>query len=414
MKVYFSGISGTGIGPLAELAYDAGYVVCGSDLNRGMIAEEIDKRDISTYYGEQDGNFLRQKYDEGKIDWFVYTSALPEDHAELLLAQELGIHTSKRDEFLAKFIEDKDLKLIAIAGTHGKTTTTALLIYACKKLGIPTSYLIGTTLGWDESGRYAADSKYFIYEADEYDRNFLAFHPYITAITRVDYDHPDIYPTIGDYQGAFAQFEAQSIYVVKNTTTDERFTLVGELRRRDASIVLQILQHLRKVDENIDFSDEEAIAVLNDFPGVGRRFERIAEGIYSDYGHHPNEIKATVEMAKELCDRDNYTGLAILYQPHQNTRQHKVRDGYIDAFIGADKVFWAPTYLTREDPKLEILTPKMLISNMRNADIAEAVDLDEKLVEKITRLRKQGWLILLLTAGPADTWLRENFANITL
>ena len=150
---------------------------------------------------------------------------------------------------------------------------------------------------------------------------------------------------------------------------------------------------------------------MNDFPGAGRRFERIAEGVYSDYGHHPNEIKATVEMAKELRDRDNYTGLAVIYQPHQNTRQHKVRDGYLDAFNGADKVFWLPTYLTREDPNLEILTPENLISNLRNPEIAEPAELNDDLASKILQLKKQGWLILLLTAGPADGWLRKNFGD---
>ena len=233
----------------------------------------------------------------------------------------------------------------------------------------------------------------------------------MAAITCVDYDHPDIYPTLGDYQGAFAQFEAQSQYVVKNTTINEKFTLVGELRRRDASIALEVLQYLRSVDDEINCSDEEIIAVLNDFPGAGRRFERIAEGVYSDYGHHPNEIKATVEMAKELRDRDNYTGLAVIYQPHQNTRQHKVRDGYLDAFNGADKVFWLPTYLTREDPNLEILTPENLISNLRNPEIAEPAELNDDLASKILQLKKQGWLILLLTAGPADGWLRKNFGD---
>lgn len=409
MKVYFSGISGTGIGPLAELACAAGYDVCGSDLQPGAIAEEIKERNIPAFYGVQDGVFLRDKHNESPIDWFVYTSALPTDHAELLTAKELGIHCSKRDEFIARFIEDKNLKMLAIAGTHGKTTTTALMIWAFKRLGIPVSYLIGTTLGWGRGGEYDENAKYFIYEADEYDRNFLAYHPYVAAITCIDYDHPDIYPTIGDYQGAFTQFESQSQYVVKNTTTDERLTLVGELRRRDASIALSVIQYLRENDGTINCSDEEIIAALDSFPGAGRRFEEISVGIYSDYGHHPNEIKATVEMAKELKERDAFTGLAIIYQPHQNTRQHKVRDGYSDAFLGADKVFWLPTYLTREDPELPVLAPEDLISNMKNPNIAEPAILDDELTSKITQLRKQNWLILLLTAGPADTWLRNNF-----
>ena len=403
MRVYFSGISGTGIGPLAELAKDAGYTVMGSDLMRGAIADEIDARGIDTFYGQQDGAFLRKKYNEKPIDWFVYTSALPQDHPELTLAKELGIKISKRDEFLANFVKEQNLKMIAIAGTHGKTTTTAIMIWTMRKLGLPISFAVGTTLGWAPGAYYSNDAKYFIYEADEYDRNFLAYHPYMAVLTEVDYDHPDIYPTREDYLAAFSQFESQSENVVKNTTIDERITLVGELRRKDASAVLAVVKQLCDVDE------QTIIDIINEFPGAGRRFERIFDGVYSDYGHHPAEIKATVEMAAELKERDNYKGLAIIYQPHQNVRQHEVFNDYHDAFIGADKLFWLPTYLTREDPNLEILTPEFLIEKLDNKEIAVAAKPDTELAEKIRQLQADGWLILLMTAGPADTWLRNIF-----
>ncbi len=406
MKVYFSGISGTGIGPLAELAQDAGYEICGSDLHRGAIADEMDARGVIVSYGAQDGSFLQKCHGEGKIDWFVYTSALPKDHAELKLAQELGIHCSKRDEFLAELVREKNLKMIAVAGTHGKTTTTSMLVWAFEQLNVPISYLVGTTLPWGNGGRFDNASEFFIYEADEYDRNFLAYHPYIAAITSVDYDHMDIYPTVEDYRAAFEQFESQSEIVVKNTTVSEEITLVGELRRIDASIALEVVMKACP-----DIEREKVIEALNNFPGTGRRFEKIVDGVYSDYGHHPVEIKATLEMAKELKERDGYKGVAAVYQPHQNVRQYEVRDLYKDAFLGADKVFWLPTYLVREDPNLAVLAPQELFSALDNAEIAEEAAADDTLAQKLRQLHDEGWIIILLTAGPADGWLRDVFAN---
>ena len=403
MKVYFSGISGTGIGPLAEFAQDAGFEVCGSDLHAGAISDELSARNIDVFYGDQDGSFLQKKIDEDGVDWFVYTSALPKDHPELKLAQNMRIKCSKRDEFIAELVEQKNLKMIAVAGTHGKTTTTAMLIWTFLQMDIPVSYLVGTTLGWAKSGIYDSKSEYFIYEADEYDRNFLAYHPYFSVITVVDYDHPDIYPTQEDYNAAFAQFESQSENVVKNTTLDERIDLVGELRRKDGSAALEALRMVS------GFSDDMLINALNRFPGVGRRFEEICTGVYSDYGHHPEEIRATIKMALELKERNNYDGLAVIYQPHQNTRQHKVRELYKDVFIGADKIYWLPTYLTREDPKLKILEPHEIYGFLDNATAVEEARADEKLAEKLHELHDKNWLIVLLTAGPADSWLREIF-----
>ena len=406
MNVYFSGISGTGIGPLAELAQDAGYSVFGSDLAPGAISAALEERKINVSYGEQSGDFLQKVIEENGIDWFVYTSALPEDNAELKLARESGIKCTKRDEFLADLVDRKGLKMIAVAGTHGKTTTTAMIIWALKQLGIPASYLVGTTLSWDDSGKYQPESQYFIYEADEYDRNFLMYHPYISAITCIDYDHPDIYPTVEDYRNAFDQFMSQSKIVVKDTTVNSRIILVGGLRRQDASIALEVIE---RIAPELDF--QKIIDILNDFPGAGRRFERIVHGVFSDYAHHPNEIASTVKMAIELKERDNYAGLAVIYQPHQNTRQYEVRSGYKNAFVGADKIFWLPTYLTRENPDLAVLSPEELIEETATQNQTEVVDLDDSLAETIHQLHDQNWLIILMTAGPADGWLRKQFPS---
>ena len=404
-KIYFSGINGVGISPLAELAQDMGVEVCGSDMRRGELAPELEKRGIEVYYGKQDGEFLKKKIAEG-VEWFVYTSALTQDHPELIAAREAGIRVSKRDEWLNEFLDKNNLKMLAVAGTHGKTTTTSMLIWVFHELGMPLNYAVGTSLPWAGRSNYDPRSEYFAYECDEFDRNFLAFHPYVASIVSVDYDHADIYPTVEDYQAAFAQFESQSDIVVKNTTIDERITLPGELRRKDASVVLETMRHL------CDEPDEKIIEILNRFPGAERRFEEVSKNVFTDYGHHPEEIKATVEMAKEMRNRGNFKGVAMVYEPLQNRRQYQVRDNYGDVFAGIDKLFWVPTFQLREDPNQPVLTPEDLIPYMNNPEIAEPAELNDELSQKLHQLRDDGWMILMEAGGATgDEWLRKEFSN---
>jgi UDP-N-acetylmuramate--alanine ligase len=404
-KIYFSGINGVGISPLAEIAQDMGEEVCGSDMRRGELAPELEKRGIEVQYGPQDGEFLKQKIAEG-VDWFVYTSALRPDHPELLAAKAAGIRVSKRDEWLNEFLDKYNLKMLAVAGTHGKTTTTSMLIWVFHELGMPLNYAVGTSLPWAGRSNFDPNSQYFAYECDEFDRNFLAFHPYIAAIVSVDYDHADIYPTVDDYRAAFAQFESQSEIVVKNTTIDERITLPGELRRKDASVVLNVMRHL------CDASDEQIIEILNRFPGAERRFEEVSKNVFTDYGHHPQEIKATVQMAAELRDRGNYKGFAMVYEPLQNRRQYECRKDYGDVFIGVDKLFWVPSFLLREDPNQPVLTPNDLIPYMNNPEIAEAAELNDELSQKLHQLREDGWMILMEAGGATgDEWIRREFKD---
>ncbi|MBR3322246.1 hypothetical protein IKG05_01235 [Candidatus Saccharibacteria bacterium] len=135
------------------------------------------------------------------------------------------------------------------------------------------------------------------------------------------------------------------------------------------------------------------------------------EGVYTDYAHHPEEIAATVEMAREEAKMMGRRGVVVLYQPHQNVRQHEVREGYREAFIGADKVLWLPTYLTREDPELAVLTPEELTSGLANKEVAETVELSDELADRLRGYVKEGYLVILMTAGPADGWLRDKLAS---
>ena len=404
MKIYISGISGKGMGPLALMASDAGFEVIGSDLVAdGDIMPELLKRGIKIHIGEQDGEFLRS---QDGIDWFVHTSALKPNNPELVAAHELGIRVSKRDELIAFLIEKLNLKMIAVAGTHGKTTTTAVLIYAFDRLGVPASHIVGSTLSFAPAGKYTPGDEFFIYEADEFDRNFLNFHPYISLIPSETYDHADIYPTREDYHNAFEQFRSQSQTVVEGGEADPRITLVGESRRFDATLALRAIMRLHP-----EFDEERVIRIINDFPGVARRFEKIATNVYSDYAHHPEEVETVISIANEEAERLGLKGVVVAYQPLQNMRQHEVRHQYKKTFLGANKLFWLPTFLTREKPGFEILTPEDLIAEIENPEIAEPADFNNELAEKLLAYKKDGYLILMILTGETDDWARQNLKD---
>jgi UDP-N-acetylmuramate--alanine ligase len=407
MRIYFSGIGGVGIGPLARIARDAGYDVLGSDSTESLITKELESSGISISY-------LKEAHLNAPIDWFVHTAALSNDHPELVIARELGIKTSKRDELLAHIIDEKDLKLIAVTGTHGKTTTTGMLVWTLKQLGIPVSYSIGTTLSWGPSGHYDPASEYFVYECDEFDRNFLHFSPHLSLITSIEYDHPDTYPTEGEYQSAFRQFIHESDMVVLwqkdadyiksrypnawSMQNDEvlKITLAGEHNRRNGTLVLKALERLT-IGENLDNR-----RWLEQFPGTDRRFEKLGNNLYSDYGHTPTEIKATLQLARELSDH-----VILIYQPHQNIRQHEIREQYTDEiFEDADEVYWLPTYLSREDPNLAILTPAELTTRLTATSVQQS-ELDDQLWDSITQQRENGKLVLAMGAGSIDSWIRS-------
>lgn len=413
MNIYFSGIGGVGIGPLAEIAIDAGYNVQGSDRTESPLTTVLSDRGVPISF-DQDGSFLRACHELTPIDWFVHTAALPKDHPELLAAKALGIRTAKRDELIAHIIQEKGLKLIAVSGTHGKTTTTGMMVWFMKQLDIPVSYSVGTTLSFGPSGAFDPASEYFVYECDEFDRNFLHFHPFLSLLTSVDYDHPDVYPTREDYSAAFRQFISQSDMTImwhadnsEVKATAENGWILGDdevmdvrlpgaHNRRNATLVAKAAEFLK-------FGEADRVrTILDAFPGTNRRFEKLDDNLYSDYGHHPVEIAATLQLARELSAR-----IMLVYQPHQNVRQHEIRDQYTDCFELAELVYWLPTYLSREDPTLPILTPEELTKNVTNKTAIRYAELDDQLWDAIDQARSQGMLVLGMGAGTIDGWLRE-------
>lgn len=437
MRLYFSGIGGAGLGPLAHLALDAGYEVTGSDIAEGLFIEELRGRGVDVFIGEQSVAEITKNYEQTPFDWLVVTSALPSTHPHIVFAAQKGIRVSKRHEVINEIIEAKQLKLISIAGTHGKTTTTAMMVWTFKELGVPVSYSIGSNISFGRAAEYNEGSEYFIYEADEFDRNFLHFASYGAIIPSLSYDHPDTYTTQDEYYKAFADFIAQTAQTVvcwkpdyhklinflpmksfvskpkpfiadadetdpSTATMIGQIKLVGEHNRRNAFLVVTMLLGIT------EFDIDEIIEAVGRFVGTQRRFETIKENLISDYAHHPDEIAATLQMGREYMTKHNITGkLIAVYQPHQNIRQHEqsVQEGYATCFAQADKVYWLPTYLSREND-LEVLTPEFLSSLVQDAE-TEVVQLDDQLGEQLIKHTQEGDLILAMGAGSIDSWLRE-------
>lgn len=424
MHIFFSGIGGTAIGPLALIAKQAGLEVSGSDKQASAYTEYLAKRGLSFYIGQSKAQIERLHQDK-PIDWYVYSSAVAMEQRqpeELLFCQENAIKTSKRDELINYILEQKNQKMIAIAGTHGKTTTTAMVIWLLQQLQIPLSYSIGAKLPFGDMGHFDETATYFVYEADEYDRNFLSFSPEMSIISGVDYDHPDIYPTREEYNQAFRQFLQQSNHAYiwsedaerihssspSNTTTvidkqEYPFSkLTGQVNRENAAIAAQAIMKLLKKD-----SLTELITILDSFPGLSRRFEQIAENLYSDYAHTPAKIKGALQIAKEVAG-DN---VIVIYEGLHNTRQHFIKDELPSLFNGAKKVYVVPSYRAREDESLEDLTPEK-IANIIAEATSEPAQLDHSLEQTINQHRQAGDLVLCLSAGGGaslDEWLRQTF-----
>lgn len=432
MHIFFSGIGGTGIGPLALIAKQAGHEVSGSDKQDSNYINYLRDQGINDIHIGQSGDEIAEVHASRPIDWYVYSSAVAieqPDAPEFVFCRNHDIRLSLRDELLNLILKEKNLKLVAVAGTHGKTTTTAMMIWLLKQLNIPVSWSVGAKISFGDMGHYEPNSQYFIYEADEFARNFLAFRPALSIITGIDYDHPDIYPTRESYNAAFNEFLDQSeravmwqadVKTLDLVPTMERLILkpdepainkylrlAGQVNRWDAWQVAQAAVLQFGVDIN------KAIATLNAFPGVSRRFEKLMGGLYTDYAHTPPKIRGAIQIAQEI-DKNN---IVIVYEGLHNTRQHFIKEDLRHLFDPAKKIYIVPSYLAREDPDLELLTPnklRLLLSpEAEHKSLAAA--LDDDLEKNIRQHLETGDIVLCLTAGGGgslDEWLRGKFKPI--
>jgi UDP-N-acetylmuramate--alanine ligase len=305
-----------------------------------------------------------------------------------------------------------------------------MVIWLFKQLGLPVSWSVGAKLSFGDMGHYEPGSEYFIYEADEFDRNFLTFEPFVSIITGVSWDHHEIFPTREDYQQAFKEFIDQSEwtelwqedfdylglppddhYAVMDSSDPsiEKLKLTGRYNRLDAWLAVKAVRQLSQAPL------EKVIGHINRFPGLSRRMEQIVPNLYSDYAHTPEKIRGAMSVATEMAAETGQR-LIVVYEPLTNRRQHYMLDDYKDCFDGTDKLYWIPSYLAREDPGQRVIPPAELISHLDDPSIAEPMERDAKLQRAIQKHLDAGDIVVGMAGGGGgslDDWLRQEFAPET-
>lgn len=429
MHIFFSGIGGTAIGPLAIIAKQAGFDVSGSDKQNSSYIDYLKKHGITDVHIGQTKDAIAKVHTSKAIDWYVYSSAVEKEDPnapELQFVDEQDIKKSKRDELINLILHEKKLKMIAVAGTHGKTTTTAMVIWLMKQLDLPISYSVGAKLSFGDMGQYQNRSEYFVYEADEFDRNFLAFEPHMSLITGVSWDHHEIFPSREDYQAAFKEFIGQSVWTILwqedydyldlNQSTHvsildsaeaerEGLSLKGKFNRLDAWLAIQAVHELTHTPL------QKLVTLMNKFPGLQRRMEEVAPGLYSDYAHTPEKVRGGLSVALEMAEESG-KNVVVVFEPLHNRRQHYMIDDYKDCFSGAKKVYWIPSYLAREDPSQRIIEPSEMISHLSDPSIAQPMERDSKLKSIIKKHLDAGDMVVCMAGGGGDSldeWIRKEF-----
>lgn len=363
-KVHFIGIGGIGVSALARMMLHDGKEVSGSDKGKSEITEMLEQIGIRVCYGQKAENVPIG------ADLVVYTVAITDDNPELVQAQNMGVRLLTYPQFLGALSKGKFT--IAVSGTHGKTTTTGMIAKILIDAGLDPTVIVGSLIK-DEHGNRTnfipGKSKYLVIEACEYKRSFLNYYPQILAITNIDNDHLDYYKDVADIQSAFnelAKRVPQDGFVVtdKNNPAvspvllDVEAKVINYSLYNNLPIALKVPGVHNKKNAAVAFVVATALGIdpkvaqksLESFVGTWRRFEYKGETkngarVYDDYGHHPTEIRATLQGARELYPRER---LIVAFQPHLYSRTKLLFDDFVAAFDQADEVVLVPIYAARE------------------------------------------------------------------
>lgn len=392
MHYHIIGIAGAGMSAIANILLDQGHRVSGSDLSANQLTAALAARGATTHVGHDPA------YIAG-ADALVATSAVKGEHPELVAARARGIPILKRADLWRDWSQQR--AVIAIAGTHGKTTTTAMIALILTHAGLNPGFLIGSAssdLG--TNARWGAPAAPLVIEADEYDRAFLALTPSIAVITNMEWDHPDIYPTEAEYYAAFEQFAAQTSAVIlrcgdsgtgtqrltradthaqllaygleeandyravfvgdaQPTTTDgrvwsvisDRWSAVGGQFALSVPGLHNVCNALAAIGVagRLGLDMRVVAEALRSFRGTARRFELKGEAggvtVIDDYAHHPTEVRATLAAARA---RYNPRRIVAYVQPHTYSRTRALFDDWPEAFTNADVVLVGDIYGARE------------------------------------------------------------------
>jgi UDP-N-acetylmuramate--alanine ligase len=433
---------------------NAGITVSGSDQQLSPMARRLHEKGAQVFLGHSPKNIAG-------ADIVVRSSAIPDENTEVLAAREAGLPVLKRVDFLDQLIDDQ--MGIAIAGTHGKTTTTAMIAWMLSSLDYDPSYVIGSDSKNLNNNAHAGKGDYFVIEADEYDRMFHGLSPYLAIITNVEHDHPDCYPTSEEFFDAFYKFidciqEGGILLVCADDPGVQK--LLEKVSRSDLRIItygLKSCSDFYAVDlepnqqggfsfdfvsrdgqesvpvslkvpgkhnvnnalaalgvaKLLDISLADAAGALHDFLGTGRRFEVVGEvsgiTLVDDYAHHPTEIRATL-----LAARARYANrrIWVVWQPHTYSRTRSLYEEFLGAFSDADALLITEIFAARENPPEDGFSAQIIaralgaFSKVKPDSIDYRPDLESARDFMFTRLEPDDVLIVL-SAGDAHRINKE-------
>lgn len=436
------GIGGFGINPIARVMHALGYAVSGCDLAESPLIGPLRQMGIPVEIGHHPDHVERYAPEA-----LVISSAVPLDNAEVQAAAARGLPVYKRADILCALMRDRTG--VAIAGTHGKTTTSALLAWTLTACGLDPTFIIGGVLQDLGTNAQAGQGKPFVIEADEYDRMFMGLCPQIAVVTTLEMDHPDMFGSLDEVRALFEEFagllpedgllvagyddpEARHLAETRREAGLPALTYglrggdwtAGEIapnaaggmsfsvRRRGetlgrASLRLPGNHNVQNALAVLAVADtlgaplERALDALGTFSGVGRRFEVRGEAqgvtVVDDYAHHPTAIRATLEAA-----RMRYAGRSIwaVWQPHTYSRTRALLDEFAASFASADHVIITDVYRSR-DPETYGVGPGDVLARMgRHPDAQHIAGLDE-VVEHLARSAKPGDVVIVMSAGDA-------------
>ncbi len=448
-RVHFVGIGGVGMSGLAEILSSVGLTVTGSDLREGEETLRLRALGIPVFAAGH-----RAEHVAG-ADVVVYSSAVAEDNPELVAARIAGVPVIKRAEMLAEVMRVKTG--IAIAGSHGKTTTTSMTGSILQAAGLDPTIVVGGRVRAMGTNACLGKGEYLVAEADEFDRSFLRLRPIVAVVNNIDLEHLDTYRDLADLKASFTEFAStvpffgaallglddpnvqeirpllasrvrvgtfgltpQADVTARDLAlerTGSRFTAVAEGEViGPVEVSLPGLHNVKNalaaiaIARELDVPFEACVKALSTFAGVARRFERKGERdgvlVVDDYAHHPTEVSATLGAARQAYPERR---LVVLFQPHLFTRTRDQAAGFGAALLAADAVYVLPVYPSREAP-IPGVTARLVSDAARTRGHRSVVDLDVR-SEVVARLRdelKEGDLLVTMGAGDVNR-LGEEF-----
>ena len=358
MHIHIIGVGGIGTSALAQYYKANGDNVSGSDASRSDITEFLKSQGIIVQIGHSAENVRG-------ADLVIHSAAVKEGNDEYDAAKANRIPTKLYAEAMGEITDN--YTLIAISGSHGKSTTTSMVAKIMIEAGLDPTVIVGTKMHELNGNNFRmGQSEFFVLEADDYNRHFHNYRPTISVVTNVDREHLDIYNDIDGVKEAFSKYlentrsggtiiangqDANTVDVIKNTNLLNRRVILyneADLASHELGVPGEHNQsnaeaaHL--VGEVLGIKKESIIGSLRGFRGSWRRLEEITDGVYSDYAHHPTEIIATL---KALKDANPKKSLVCVFQPHQRDRLSKLFDEFADSFESADELYLIPLYAVK-------------------------------------------------------------------